>query len=170
MSRTGFANLLVARLLVARLLVARLLVAGYAAAGMTSASAHTAEDVQALVERAAAHIRQVGRPQAFADFSRPDGGFTDGELYVFCDDAQGVVLAHGDNPKLIGRSLIDVHDAEGHEPTREMLRVGQAKGSGWVEYLWPNAVEGRIQRKDTYVIRIDDQTICASGYYKPDQP
>jgi cytochrome c len=133
-------------------------------------AAEPADEARALVERASEHIREYGRKQAFADFSRRDGGFVKGELYVFCDDANGVVLAHGDNPKLVGKSLSGLRDAEGNLPAAELFRVGQTKGRGWVEYLWPNAANGWVQRKVTYVVRIDDQTVCASGYYKPDLP
>jgi cytochrome c len=147
------------------------LLAGVMLAELVSpATAHPSDDVQALVERAAAHIQAVGKPRAFADISNPDGDFRHGELYVFCDSTDGTVLAHGDNPKLVGKNLTTVMDAEGITPTLEVIRLGQTKGSGWVEYLWPNAQTHRIQHKVTYVLRIDDETICASGYYKPDTP
>jgi len=52
-----------------------------------SAEPRTPDEVVALVTRAAAHIQVIGAPAAFADFSRRDGGFVDGELYVFCNTA-----------------------------------------------------------------------------------
>jgi cytochrome c len=134
------------------------------------ATAHTADEVQALVERAAVHIRTVGPARAFADISRPDGGFVDGDLYVFCDAADGTVLAHGDNARLVGKNLSGVRDAEGKLPTVELFRLAQTQGQGWLEYLWPNATTGRIQHKMAYVLRIDDRTVCGSGYYKADPP
>jgi cytochrome c len=149
--------------------VAGVLAVALFVAAAKPAAADPADEARALVERAAEHIREYGRKQAFTDFSRHDGGFVDGELYVFCDDATGLVLAHGDNPKLVGKRLSGVRDAEGKLPTKELFEIGQTKGRGWLEYLWPNAETGRIQRKVTYVVRIDDQTVCASGYYKPDQ-
>src|SRR5580692_3749945 len=94
----------------------------------------TPEQVQALVDQAAEHIRNVGRQQAFADFNRRDGGFVDGELYIFCGDATGKVLAHGDNPKLVGKSVANVRDTDGKSPAVEVFRVAQTKGKGWVEY------------------------------------
>lgn len=141
-----------------------------AAALLCPALARTAEETKALVDRAVAHIRAVGQQQAFADISRPDGGFVDGELYVFCDASDGTVLAHGDNAKLVGKNLLAVRDAEGKLPTAELFRIAQTQGQGWLEYLWPNSTTGRIQHKMTYVVRIDDRTICGSGYYKPDPP
>jgi cytochrome c len=138
---------------------------------MTPASSHTADEAQALAERGLAHIQDVGREQAFADFNRPDGGFIDGELYVFCSDNTGTQLANGGNPKLVGKNLSSARDANGKGGTNvELHRIAQTKGYGWYEYLWPNPAKGRVERKVVYVIRIDDQIICASGYYKPVPP
>ena len=132
--------------------------------------AQQADEVQALVERAAAHVAAIGRERAFADFTRPDGGFIEGELHIFCNSIDGIVLAHGGNPKMVGRSFAEVRDGEGLAPMAELNRVGQTQGHGWVEYLWPNPVTRRIQRKVSYVVRIDDRTVCGSGYYLPASP
>jgi cytochrome c len=153
----------------------RVLLAGLLAAGLFSVTAKpvcdgSPEEVQALVGRAAEYIRQQGREQAFADFSRPDGGFVEGDLYVFCLDASGVVLAHGGNPKIVGRDMSGVRGPDGHLPNVEANHLGLTQGSGWLEYLWPNPGAGRVQLKVNYVLRIDDHTVCGSGYYKPDQP
>jgi cytochrome c len=134
------------------------------------ASAHSPEEVQALVGRAADYIGEHGRQQAFADFSRPDGGFVDGDLYVFCQDVGGVVLAHGGNPKIVGRNMAGVRGPDGRLSNVEINRLGLSQGSGWLEYLWPNPGAGRVQLKVAYVRRIDDHTVCGSGYYKPDPP
>ena len=55
-----------------------------------AAYAATPEEAKAMSERAAAHIGAVGEAKAFADFTRPDGGFRQGELLVFCNDHDGV--------------------------------------------------------------------------------
>jgi signal transduction histidine kinase len=129
------------------------------------AEARTAAEVQALVERAARHLREVGPEQAFADFTRPDGGFVDGELYVFCNALNGYVLAHGGNPKLVGRNLGAIQDAEGKSPTLDTHRLGMEQGEGWLEYSWPNPLTRRVQRKVVYVLRIDENIVCGSGYF-----
>src|SRR6202789_32310 len=106
---------------VSRLLPIGLLLAGCVTFG-TAASATTADQTKAFAERAAAHVREVGRDRAFADFSRPDGGFVDGELYVFCQDVSGVVVAHGGNPGIIGKNLSGVRDPDGRYPNVELNR------------------------------------------------
>jgi cytochrome c len=151
---------------VSRLLSIGLLLAGYIAFG-TAASATTADQTKAFAEHAAAHVHEVGRDRAFADFSRPDGGFVDGELYVFCQDVSGVVVAHGGNPAIIGKNLSGVRDPDGRYPNVELNRMGLDNGSGWVRYRWPDPATNRIARKNSYVIKIDDQTVCGAGYYEP---
>jgi cytochrome c len=153
-----------------RVLLAGLLGAACFTAVPQPVFAHSPEEAQALVERAADYIRANGREEAFAAFNRPDGGFVDGELYVFCNDITGLQLANGGNPKMVGKNLSTLRDAEGHLTTVDINRIGQTAGHGWYEYLWPNPAKGRIERKVTYVLRIDDRTVCASGYFKPDQP
>jgi len=134
------------------------------------ATARTAQEAQALAERAVAHIHDVGREQAFADFSRPDGGFVDGELYVFCQDADGEVLAHGGNPKLVGRNLRDVRGPDGRLANVEINQLGLSRGSGWLEFRWPNPATKRIELKAAYVLKVDNHTVCGSGYYEASPP
>src|SRR5678815_4546996 len=83
------------------------------------ANAATPEEAKALSERAADHIRQVGEERAFADFTRPDGGFIQGELYVFCYDREGINKAHGASPSFVGRNLLHIKDPDGKEANFE---------------------------------------------------
>jgi signal transduction histidine kinase len=134
------------------------------------ADARTADEAKALAERAVAHIKAVGRDRAFADFSRPDGGFVDGELYVFCQDASGVVVAHGGNPKLVGQNMAGVRGPDGRLANVEINRLGLTQGGGWLEFRWPNPATKRIELKAAYVLKVGDHTVCGSGYYKTDAP
>jgi cytochrome c len=151
-----------------RILLSGLLAAAHCGVAAKPVCAGSPEDVQALVERAAEYVRVHGRQQAFADFNRPDGGFVNGDLYVFCDDAAGINLANGGNPNLVGRNLAAVRDASGKLPALDLYHITQTKGQGWYEFLWPNPATGRVERKVVFAMRIDDQAFCASGYYKPD--
>jgi signal transduction histidine kinase len=140
---------------------------GLSAACLLSANARTADEAMAFAKRAADHVKDVGKDQAFADFSRPDGGYVDGELYVFCQDEDGTVVAHGGNPAIVGKNLLTVRDPDGRQPNAEMNHLGLTQGSGWYDFRWPNPATKQIQQKSAYVIKIDDRTICGSGYYKP---
>ena len=146
--------------------------AGLAALGLLAlsrpmpAQARTAEEVQSLAQNAIAHVKDVGRERAFADFSSPAGGFVEGDLDVFCLDAGGVVVAHGGNPNIVGRNLAAVRDPDGRMPNTESIQLGLSQGSGWLEYRWPNPATKRIELKAAYVLKLDDSTVCGSGYYK----
>jgi signal transduction histidine kinase len=127
--------------------------------------AATPEEAKALAERAVSHIKQVGEERAFADFTRADGGFTQGELYVFCYDKDGVNKAHGANPGFVGKNLLHVKDPDGREPNAEIVNTGFGQGQGWVDFKWPNPATKKIQMKSAYVIRSGD-VVCGVGYYK----
>ena len=145
------------------------LVAGCAALTLAAcpllSAAATPEQAKAFSERASAYIKQVGERKAFADFSRPDGGFVEGELYVFCYDRKGVNMAHGGNKAFLGRNLLHIKDPDGAEPNVMILKMGFDHGQGWVDFKWPNPVTKRIENKSAYVIRTND-VVCGVGYYK----
>jgi len=128
--------------------------------------AATADEAKAMSEKAAAYIKQVGPEKAFADFTRPDGGFVNGELYVFCYDHDGNNLAHGGNPSFVGKNLLHMKDPDGKEPNAMITELAFAgAGAGWVDFKWPNPVSKKIEAKSAYVIRTGD-AVCGVGYYK----
>ena len=127
--------------------------------------AATPDQAKAFSERASAYITQVGEKKAFADFTRADGGFVDGELYVFCYDRKGVNMAHGGNKSFVGRNLLHIKDPDGAEPNLLIVRKGFEEGRGWVDFKWPNPVTKRIENKSAYVIRTNE-VVCGVGYYK----
>ena len=130
-----------------------------------AARAATAEDAKAMSEKAAAYIKQMGEEKAFADFTRPDGGFVNGELYVFCYDHDGNNRAHGGNPSFVGKNLLHVKDPDGKEPNAMIVDTGFGKGEGWVDFKWPNPVSKKIEAKSAFVIRTND-VVCGVGYYR----
>jgi len=137
----------------------------FMATGPIAAMGATAEQAKAFSERASAHIKQVGEDKAFADFTRSDGGFVDGELYVFCYDRAGLNKAHGGNRSFVGRNLLHIKDPDGIEPNALIVKMGFEQGHGWVDFKWPNPVTKRIENKSAYVIRTND-VVCGVGYYK----
>jgi cytochrome c len=129
-------------------------------------AARTADETKAFVEKAMAHVKAVGESKAFADFTKADGGFVDGELYMFCFAADGTTKAHGGNPALMGKNLIGVKDPDGFASTAALIKTGLEKGAGWVEFKWPNPESKKVEKKAAYVMKVNDATICGSGYYK----
>jgi signal transduction histidine kinase len=119
-----------------------------------------------MVKKAAALVKSDGKEKAFAAISDPaNKDFHDRDLYVYAYDLNGVSLAHGTNPKMVGKDLLNMKDNEGKPMIQEMVKVAKEKGSGWVDYKWPNPVTKAIEAKSGYVERVDD-ILVGSGIYK----
>ena len=79
-------------------------------------------------------ISEVGRTgKAFPEFDAKDGPWHDRDLYVTVQDNKGVMVAHGTNPGLIGKSMLDLKDVDGKAFNRE---IHGDQGTGWVNFKW----------------------------------
>ncbi|HUP30435.1 MAG TPA: cache domain-containing protein [Usitatibacter sp.] len=127
----------------------------------------TKAEAVAMVEKAVAHIRKVGREKAFADFNNKNGPFTDRDLYVVVYDIKGKVLSHGANEKLIGKDVIDLRDNDGKYFVRERVEMMSKApdARGWQDYKFMNPVTRAIEPKQMYLQRMDD-LIVGCGVYK----
>ena len=132
--------------------------------GKGQASGNPAEAME-LVRKAAQYVKANGKEKAFKEFNNPRGMFTKGELYIFCNDMKGVTLSHGQNVKLVGKNVLDLKDVEGKYFIKEMTRLAETKGSGWVDYKWMNPLTGEVLAKSTYCTRMED-VVLGCGIYK----
>jgi signal transduction histidine kinase len=127
----------------------------------------TAAEATAMVDKAIAHIKKVGREKAFADINNKHGPFTDRDLYVVVYDLKGKVLAHGANEKMIGKDLIDLRDNDGKYFVKERVEM-MSKGpdaKGWQDYKFMNPVSRQIEPKSMYLRRFED-VMVGCGIYK----
>ena len=127
----------------------------------------TADEAVAMVKKGVAYLKENGKEKAFAAFSDPKGQFVKGELYLFVYGANGdgINLAHGSNPKLIGKTLIDMKDSDGLSIIRDMTAIANsAEGKGWYKYKWPNAVTKAVEAKQSYVEKVGDVWIGCGIY------
>jgi len=124
----------------------------------------TEAEAQAMVRKAIQHYDKVGKDKAMADFSRSPGPFVDRDLYVVVDAMDGLVLAHI-NPKILGRNMIDLRDADGRYQIRERLDAARSGASGWQDFKFFNPVTKKIEPKRTYWEK-HDNLVFACGAYK----
>jgi cytochrome c len=127
--------------------------------------ADSPEQATGLVKKAVAYYKANGLEKALEEFSDPKGQFKEGEVYIFAYDLTGTMLAHP-NPALIGHNLSDVADADGKFFRREFVTVATTKGSGWVDYKYQNPKTKVLERKTTYVEKVEDIIICCGIYKK----
>ena len=126
----------------------------------------TKASCQALVKKAVAFYKEVGKEKALAAFDDPKGKFVDGEDYLSIYSVTGKIVGHGTNPSLIGKEMIDLKDTNGKLFIREFVEKANKPGAnGWVEYSWTNPVSKKVEPKAAYFERVDD-VIIQAGYYK----
>jgi cytochrome c len=125
----------------------------------------TAKEAEALVARAVGHAKKVGSAQAYQDFTNRVTPFVDRDLYVVVYDLSGKVLAHGQNPKMVGKELIDLLDPDGKPFVRERIALGKSKGTFWHDYRWTDPITKKPLAKAAYCERHEDVLFC-SGIYK----
>ena len=124
----------------------------------------TAEEAIAMVKKGVAFVKANGKDKAFAEFSNMKGQFIDRDLYVMVYDMEGNNKAHGSNPKLIGKNLLEIKDADGKFIVKGLIEVA-GKGKGWFDYKWPNATTKAVEPKSTYVEKVED-VLIGVGIYK----
>jgi len=125
----------------------------------------TAEEAIAMAKRATALINKKGKDEAFKQFNEAAGPFVDRDLYIAVLDEKGIMVAHGANPRIIGKSLLEMKDADGKAFIKSLIDTAQKRGSGWVEYKWPHPITKVIESKSTYVEKAGNLTV-ACGIYK----
>ncbi|MBA5607785.1 cache domain-containing protein [Duganella sp. FT3S] len=134
----------------------------------SAAEKGTADEAVAMVRKAAEYLKKNGKEKAYAEFNNPKGQFIDRDLYIFSFSANGdgIETANGANPRLVGKNVLELRDADGRYMIKDILAIGMSKaGKGWVDYKWPNPATGKIDGKRTYVERVDD-VIIGCGIYK----
>jgi cytochrome c len=122
------------------------------------ASAATLEEAKALSEKAAAYVKANGKDKAIAEFNNPTGQWVKGDLYVVLQDFNGVVLANGGNPGLVGQNHLALKDPDGKYFVKESVDIAK-KGSGWLEYSWVNPVSKKVQPKKSWIKKVEGMDV-----------
>jgi signal transduction histidine kinase len=142
------------------------LVAFFFIAHTACAAEHGSRDeAVTMVKKAAAYLKANGKEKAFAEFSNPKGMFVDRDLYITVYDMSGKALAHGANPRMVGKDMIDLRDADGKYIVKDRIAIAKEKGSGWQDFKWVNPVTKAMDRKTMYFERVED-VIISCGVYK----
>lgn len=131
----------------------------------TAAGALTEDDAKQMVKKAVAYYQANGKDKAVAAFNDPKGDFMRGELFIFMLDMKGTMMAYPANLKMVGMDLLNLKDSHGKTFVREEIETAK-KGSGWLEFHFTNPVTKKIQRKVSYIERLDDNYFVGAGVFK----
>ncbi|HEY6198157.1 MAG TPA: cache domain-containing protein, partial [Candidatus Binatia bacterium] len=112
-------------------------------------------------------VEQKGK-DAFPEL-RKDKKWNNGDVYIFIDRFDGLVLLNPPSPEIEGKNLIDWQDAKGKKIVREFVQLAKSKGSGWVDYYWPKPGEQKPSKKMSYVKKAKlpsgEDIIVGAGMY-----
>lgn len=135
-------------------------------ASVFAAEFATKAEAEAMVKKGVAFIKASGKDKAYAEMNRKDGQFTDRDLYLAVYGADGVVRAHGANPKMIGKNLMEIRDVDGKAFVKERVDMAKKGAPFWQEYKFNNPVSAKIEPKVMYCQPLEDLIVCGGVYIK----
>lgn len=150
--------------MIARLLALLVLIVPLTA---TAADRPNPIQVREITLKAAAYLSEHGVEGARKAF-HAQGDFRFGEIYVNVIDLNGAWVVYPPAPKNEGKSVLNVTDSDGKLLVKEIIKVAEEQGEGWVEYRWLNPASNHIEPKLTFVKRVPGKDLIAYvGLYRP---
>lgn len=148
-------------------LSALILTLGAAAAIAMPTAPATKDDAKALAEAAVAHVKKVGFDQAMKDFTADQAAWglanRDRVVYVISYGFDGKALAHGVNPAVVGKELLNIKDPDGRSPIAESVEKAKS-GGGFVEFKWSHPATKKISRGASFVIPVPGKDAYVAGH------
>ena len=127
----------------------------------------TPAQAKAMEERVIAELK-ADASTAVEKFNNPDGGFRQGDLYVFCFNVEnGVFTAHPDQG-LIGTDIRQLWEMDGSPLGKKIFDAANGTNDSTivtVSYSFPKPGTTNPAPKESYVTRVGSQA-CGVGYYK----
>lgn len=124
----------------------------------------TRADAEAMVKKGVAHIKSAGDARAYGDITAKSPQFILHDLYLVVYKLDGTVVAHGANPKMVGKNLIELKDIDGKAFVKERVDLARSKGSFWQEYKFTNPENKKIEPKVMYCEKLDETVVCGGIY------
>ena len=126
------------------------------------------DELVAFVQSAVAFAQEKGMEAALEEFSKKNGSFVRGELYIYAYDFNGTNIAHPFKPDWIGESKINQTDSNGVLYIRNLVNAARP-GYGFTYFIFPNPADGgRDEFKIGYAMKVDDGWWLGSGLYLPE--
>lgn len=122
-------------------------------------------DAERMVKRGLEMLKSAGRDKAVVEMTAPSQTFVDRDLYLVIYDLQGNCVAHGQNPKQVGKALIGLKDPDGKLFVKERVDLAKAQGRFWQDYKFTDPLTKKVLPKQMYCERADDLVVCG-GVYK----
>jgi signal transduction histidine kinase len=141
------------------------LFAATALSAVPALAADPAAAAVAMVDKGAAYVQKNGKDALIKEVNDKNPEFVNETTYLTVRALDGTQLAHPTNPKLVGKNMVVLPDADGKLFRKEIIEQAKAKGKGWVDYRYNNPTNGQIEKKSTYFLKQGD-VILEAGIYK----
>ena len=122
----------------------------------------TALEARAMLDRAVNELK-AGEVGALAKFNDAAGGYRDRDLYIFCADQDGKLVAHPALP--LGTDMRAIKDKNGKAVGEELFIAAKEGQYNLVSYMWPRPSSPYAVSKVSYMTRVGN-ALCGVGYYK----
>jgi hypothetical protein len=134
------------------------------AGGAQAGERGTAAEAEAMVKKAVAFLKANGPDKSYDEFTNGKS-FKDRDLYVVVYDLNGKNLAHGSNPKIVGKDMLEAKDPQGKPIVKMFVDLAKTQGKGWVDgYKFLSPVTHTMQNKALYLERTGD-VLVGTGIY-----
>jgi len=124
----------------------------------------TSKEAEAMVARAVAAIK-ANKPKTYDEITAKDPKWVEHDLYPVVYDLNGKVLAHGQNPKQVGKDLLEMKDPDGKLFVKERVELAKSQGKFWQDYKFTDPETKKVLPKRMYCEKLGDTAVCA-GIYK----
>jgi cytochrome c len=126
----------------------------------------TRDEAVAMVKRVQEKFKKDGPEATFKAVSdQSTKEFHDRDLYPFFYDLNGLNVAHGARPALVGKNLISLKDQDGKYLIKEMIAIAKGPGSAWIDYKWPHPFTSKIEGKSSYIEKMGDYFVGVGVYH-----
>lgn len=122
------------------------------------------QEAVSMVKKGVAYIRAHGKEKGYAEITREGSPFKDRDLYLVVYALDGLVLAHGQNHKMVNKNLIGLRDIDGKAYIRETVERARTENQFWMDHKFTSPVTRQLHPMRMYCERLDDSVIC-SGHF-----
>ena len=125
----------------------------------------TRGEAEKMVKKGVEFLKKNGKTKAATEMTAPSRTFVDRDLYLVIYDVNGNCIAHGQNGRQAGKSLIDAKDADGKLYVKERVELAKAKPKFWQDYKFSDPITKQVLPKQMYCEKEGDLLVCG-GVYK----
>lgn len=125
----------------------------------------TKEEAVAMVDKVIRYYHRNGLEKTYNAISIQKA-FVDRDLYAFMLSMDGIMVAHSKLLVLNGKNQLNLQDADGIYFVRDrQLPLMRSKQSGWVNYKFYNPRTKKVDRKVSYIKKVNDRYFVGVGVY-----